>query len=73
MTPENEIVWEYVSPFQHRMMKFNLIYRAYRVPYDWAPRAERAVETAVPRIDNSKFRVPGSPKAKRERVVKIKG
>jgi hypothetical protein len=72
VTKEQEIVWEYVSPYQHRMLKFNLIYRAYRVPYEWAPRADRSVETAVPRIDNKKFRVPGSPKAKRERVTKIK-
>jgi hypothetical protein len=73
VTAEDEIVWEYISPYQHRMLKFNMIYRAYRVPYGWAPRAERAVETAVPRIDNKKFRVPMSPKAQRERVVRIKG
>jgi hypothetical protein len=73
VTPKNEIVWEYVSPYKHRMMKNNMIYRAYRVPYDWAPRADRATETAVPRMDNSKFRVPGSPKTKRERVTRVKG
>ncbi len=72
VTPEHEIVWEYISPYKHRRMKNTLIYRAYRVPYDWAPQAERPKETAVPRIDNSKFRVPGSPKKQKERVIKIK-
>ncbi len=72
VTPKNEIVWEYISPFLHRMMKTNMIYRAYRIPYDLAPRADRAEETAVPRIDNSKFRVAGTPKAQGERVTRIK-
>jgi len=70
VTPKLEIVWEYISPFLHRMMKSNMIYRAYRLPYEWAPQAQRAEETAIPRINNSKFRVAGSPKALRERVVK---
>jgi hypothetical protein len=73
ITPEQEIIWEYISPFLHRMMKTNMIYRAYRVPYDWAPRAERSKEMAIPRIDNSKFKVPSSPKLNRERVVRVKG
>lgn len=56
VTPEKEIAWEYVSPYVHRTMKFTLIYRAYRVPYDWAP-LPKPVEKAVPRMDNTKFRV----------------
>jgi hypothetical protein len=72
VTAEQEIVWEYISPYRHRMFKFTLLYRAYRIPYEWAPLAERAAEIAVPRIDNQKFRVPGSPKAQRERVTAIK-
>jgi hypothetical protein len=72
VTAEHEVVWEYVSPYKHRRLNFTLMYRAYRVPYEWAPKAERAVETAVKRIDNSKFRVPGSPSPRRERVTTIK-
>ncbi|MDD5339153.1 MAG: aryl-sulfate sulfotransferase [Dehalococcoidales bacterium] len=72
VTPKLEIVWEYISPFLHRRMKSNMIYRAYRLPYDWAPQAQRAKETAIPKIDNSKFRVAGSPKALRERVVRVR-
>ncbi|MGD0780497.1 MAG: aryl-sulfate sulfotransferase [Dehalococcoidales bacterium] len=72
VTAEQGTAWEYISPYQHRMLKFNLLYRAYRVPYEWAPLAERPAEIALPRIDNSKFRVPGSPKQKRERLTIIK-
>jgi hypothetical protein len=56
VTPKQEIVWEYISPYVHRTMKFTLIYRAYRIPYNWAPLA-KPVEKAVPRVDNTKFRV----------------
>jgi hypothetical protein len=73
VTAGHEIVWEYISPYRHRRLKFSLIYRAYRYPYDWAPRAERTQETALPRIDNTKFKVPGAPKPRRERVTKLKG
>jgi hypothetical protein len=72
VTSAQEIVWEYISPYKHRMLKFNLLYRAYRVPYKWAPLVEKPVEIAVPRLDNGKFRVPGSPKPRRERVTIIK-
>jgi hypothetical protein len=72
VTPEQETVWEYISPYEHRMLKISLLYRAYRVPYAWAPQAEKPVEKAVPRIDNKKFRVPGSPRLQRERVTAIK-
>jgi hypothetical protein len=72
VTAGHEIVWEYISPYRHRMLKITLIYRAYRTPYDWAPQAERSREIAVLRIDNSKFRVPGSSRTQRERVTKIK-
>ena len=56
VTKEGEIVWEYVSPYLHRTMKFSLVYRAYRVPYDWTP-LPKPEEKAVPRIDNTKFSV----------------
>lgn len=67
VTPEHEIVWEYISPYRHRMLKMTLVYRAYRYPYDWAPLAKKPIEKAIPRIDNSKFRVPGSTLLKKER------
>jgi hypothetical protein len=71
VTPKQEIVWEYMSPYQHRKLKLNLIYRAYRVPYAWAP-VEKPKEVTIPYIENSMFRVPRSPKLKRERVTRVK-
>jgi hypothetical protein len=45
VTPQGEIVWEYVSPFYGdsatggggRQVRTNWVYRAQPVPYDWAP------------------------------------
>ena len=34
--PTGEIVWEYVSPHRSPNLNFNNIYRAYKVPLDWA-------------------------------------
>ncbi len=72
VTPEHEIVWEYLSPYRHRMLKMTLIYRAYRYPYHWAPKAEKPVEIEIPHIDSKKFRVPGSPKVQQGKVTNIK-
>ena len=36
ITREFEIVWEYVNPLYTREYS-NLVYRAYRLPYEWAP------------------------------------
>ncbi len=43
ITPQGEIVWEYVSPyfgrraFGEREVRTNFVYRAQPVPYDWVP------------------------------------
>ncbi|MAX06728.1 MAG: aryl-sulfate sulfotransferase [Pseudohongiellaceae bacterium] len=59
LTPEEEIVWEYVSPFfsdtdppSHR------IYRAYRLPYDWIPQLELPEERPVIPPALGEFRIP---------------
>jgi hypothetical protein len=51
----------------------NMVYRAYRVPYDWAPQAAKPVEKAVPRPDNNAFHVPGSVVKKPQKVTRVKG
>jgi hypothetical protein len=51
----------------------NMVYRAYRLPYDWVPQVPRPEEKAIPRIDNRRFRVPGSPRRKAARITKLKG
>ena len=59
LTPDNEIVWEYVSPFfGTRQPISRRIFRAYRIPYDWIPQLEQPTETAVIPPDLREFRVP---------------
>ena len=65
VTPKHEIVWEYLSPFTQKKRPMNMVYRAYRAPYEWAPQAKRRKETAIPRLDNNTFRVPGSMRKSR--------
>jgi len=68
VTGKGEIVWEYINPYYGRKDRQNIIYRAYRVPYEWVPQAERFHETPVSRAANARFRVRGSPKP---RVFKV--
>jgi hypothetical protein len=60
VTPQHDIVWEYLSPYRHRTRNMNLVYRAYRVPYEWVPQVDKPEHRAIARIDNNQFRVPGS-------------
>ena len=59
VTPQSEIVWEYLNPFNRNEGEpfTNYIYRAYRLPYDWVPQLERPVEKAVIPPANGEFRV----------------
>ena len=72
VTPDHEIVWEHMVP-PAPDDKLIQVYRAYRVPYEWVPQVDRPEERALPRIDNARFRVKGSPRKKAARVTKIKG
>ena len=59
LTPEKEIVWEYVSPFfGTREPVSRRIFRAYRIPYDYIPQLEQPEETPVIPPDLREFRVP---------------
>jgi len=73
VTRQQEIVWEYLSPYLQKQRKSYLVYRAYRVPYEWVPQVEKPQETAIPLIDISSYRVPGSVSRKPRKVVKVRG
>ncbi len=60
VTRSNEIVWEYISPWYNPAGKFNLVYRAYRVPYDYVPQVKKPVEKAVVAPENTTFRIAPS-------------
>ncbi len=73
ITAEFETVWEYLSPYYDKKRgERNVVYRAYRLPYEWIPQLEPPEEKAIPCIDNSRFRVPGSPRHKVLNVTRIK-
>jgi hypothetical protein len=65
VTEEHELVWEYINPYSSTLpggSTLNMVYRAYRVPYDWVPQAAKPEEIAVDRIDSTVLRVPGASK-----------
>jgi len=50
VTKDREVVWEYISPYlwDAGMPAIrNLVYRAYRIPYDWVPQLPKPKESAV--------------------------
>ena len=57
-TPDNELVWEYNYP----RLGSGLIYRAYRIPYDWVPQLPEQEEVAIERIGNTEYVLPGAEK-----------
>lgn len=67
VTPDHEIVWEYLSPYFKAPapgFSSNMVYRAYRAPYEWVPQVEHAPEVSIEPIDNAAFRVPGASSEK---------
>jgi outer membrane protein assembly factor BamB len=73
VTKPFEIVWEYVSPYYGINNNANFVYRAYRVPYDWVPQLEKPDEREIPKLDRSRFRVPGTVWKPEEGVVEVEG
>lgn len=73
VTAEHELVWEYISPYWGQKMKTNMIYRGYRVPYEWIPQVKAPQEVAIKPIDVLNFRVPGaeSSRAKETTVAGV--
>lgn len=70
VTPDFKIVWEYIYP---KVAK-NLVYRAYRVPYDWIPQLGKQEEKEIIPPDNSEFCLPGAEHAEFESTaVEVEG
>lgn len=58
VTQDHKIVWEYISPYQFTGYTWeNMVYRAYRVPYDWVPQLDKPDEIELPDIDNRQFHI----------------
>ena len=57
-TADNKLVWEYIFPD----VGSYLLYRAYRIPYDWVPQLEKPEEVEIPRIKLGELVLEGSYK-----------
>ncbi|MGD9123563.1 MAG: aryl-sulfate sulfotransferase [Desulfarculaceae bacterium] len=73
VTQNHRIVWEYISPHFGKSAHYNLIYRAYRLPYEWAPRLDQPKETPVEPVDITTFRIPGAAAIGVKDVVEVPG
>jgi len=51
----------------------NMVYRAYRVPYEWVPQAKRPKEANVIPPDVSTYRVSGNVKKESGKVTTVEG
>ena len=70
---DHELVWEYISPYWGKHFKMNMVYRAYRVPYEWVPRLDPPRETPIEPLDVTTFRVPGAAPSGAEAEVGVEG
>lgn len=76
VTPEHEIIWEYINPYYNTLGKFslNMVYRAYRVPYEWIPQLPHPVETSIEQQEVTSFRVPGASQGEGTGIItKVEG
>jgi hypothetical protein len=51
VTPEHELVWEYVNPYFDNQFDNNMVYRSYRYPYDYIPQLDNPEEKAAPMLN----------------------
>ncbi len=73
VTAEHELVWEYISPYWGDLMKMNMVYRAYRAPYDWVPQLDKPKEVAIERIDVKTYRMPGAAAPGPQKETTVEG
>lgn len=73
VTAEHEIVWEYISPYWGKEMPLNMVYRAYRLPYEWVPQVDNPEEVPIPRKEVTSFRMPGAAETGPQSVIEIDG
>ena len=56
LTPDYEMVWEYMAPYA--MSAGGVLYRAYRVPYEFFPQLPKPEEVSVTPPANGLFQLP---------------
>ena len=73
VTTDHRIVWEYISPHFGQFSHFNMVYRAYRLPYEWVPQLDAPKETPVEPVDVATFRMPGAAAPGTVEVTAVSG
>jgi hypothetical protein len=73
VTADHRIVWEYISPHFGQFGRFNMVYRAYRLPYEWVPQRDAPKETPVTPVDVATFRMPGAAAPGAVEVTEVPG
>jgi hypothetical protein len=75
VTADHQVVWEYVSPYFRKTgpAPINMVYRAYRYPYEWVPQLPLPDERPIVRLDRTTFRVPGAAPIGHRRVTDVEG
>ena len=74
VTPDHEIVWEFVSPYKGKIsLPLNMVYRAYRLPYEWVPQIDPPKQTPIERLEVATFRVPGAAPFGPMETVRVEG
>jgi hypothetical protein len=73
VTRKHKIVWEYISPHWGKWMNTNMVYRAYRAPYEWVPQIEKPTERPIEPVDVKTFRVRGAAPPGRLSEVAVPG
>jgi hypothetical protein len=66
VTRDREIVWEFIEPFWREPNNYNVVFRAYRVPYEWVPQLKKPAEKAVtpPKLEKFRLQSEGGDAAK---------
>ena len=73
VTQDHRLVWEYITPYWGQHFPQNMIYRAYRAPYDWVPQLDAPKETPIAPLDVKTFRVPGAAPGGPQSAVAVEG
>ncbi|MFZ0451223.1 MAG: aryl-sulfate sulfotransferase [Desulfatiglandaceae bacterium] len=73
VTADHQLVWEYISPYWGSLMNMNMVYRAYRVPYEWVPQLDPPKQVPIERIDVTTYRVPGAAQPGPRQVTPVDG
>jgi Arylsulfotransferase (ASST). len=75
VTPKNKTVWEYINPYYQAVKGYavNMVYRAYRVPYEWIPQLKKPAEKSIPPLNVRTFRIPGAALDDETNTVHVEG